>query len=175
MDRVDSPLLAAALSGLLCFAACDGDDDVAPPGGEVRDASVDATHRSDGDAPIVDAASEVSDAGARDADADDASADDASADASAVDASDASRAHVACDDPVPSPQILSSETVSPWDQQAFTALCDERGGWVQVHPHCGGANSCRGFSYDSDTNVWTEHTCRAVNTCTGFSCIVCDP
>ena len=75
---------------------------------------------------------------------------------------------------VADPKITSSTQVANLTLEAFTADCDERNGAVQIHPHCGGANGCRGISYDSDTDILTEHTCRALNTCTGFSCIVCD-
>jgi hypothetical protein len=56
--------------------------------------------------------------------------------------------------------------------EKFKALCDELGGTVEIHPGCGGANSCKGMSYDSDTHVFTEHTCKGMNTCTGYSCVL---
>lgn len=59
-------------------------------------------------------------------------------------------------------------------QEKFTALCDERGGAVEVHPHCGGANTCKGFSWDDSNFELTEHTCKGLNTCAGFSCVVPD-
>jgi hypothetical protein len=54
----------------------------------------------------------------------------------------------------------------------FTMLCDQMGGVLEVHSHCGGMNSCVGFSYDSGTQTFTEHTCKALNTCTGYSCVL---
>ena len=75
---------------------------------------------------------------------------------------------------VDTPQITASEVVADLSLETFTAECNERKGTVEVHPHCGGVNGCRGISYDSDTDTRTEHSCRGANTCTGFSCIVCD-
>lgn len=84
-------------------------------------------------------------------------------------------AALACaEGPVDNPQITSSETIADLSEAKFRADCDRQRGTVEVHPHCGGVNSCRGFSYDSDTDVFTEHTCRGTNTCTGYSCVVCD-
>ncbi len=68
--------------------------------------------------------------------------------------------------------VLSTKTVSDLSQEEFTALCDEVDGVVEVHPHCGGRVTGPGFSYDSDTGAFTEHTCAGYNTCTGFSCVV---
>jgi hypothetical protein len=73
---------------------------------------------------------------------------------------------------VSNPSVTSSTKVA-MTQEEFAATCASRNGTVQVHPHCGGANSCRGMSYDSGTEALTEHSCRASNTCTGFSCIIC--
>lgn len=68
--------------------------------------------------------------------------------------------------------VLSSKVVPDLTLAAFTLECQEAGGVVETHASCGGVNSCRGFSYDSDTEVFTEHTCRGYNTCSGFSCVV---
>ena len=57
-------------------------------------------------------------------------------------------------------------------REKFEELCDQANGKLEVHPHCGGANSCKGFSYDSDAKVYSEHTCKGLNTCTGYSCVV---
>lgn len=76
---------------------------------------------------------------------------------------------------VDKPAITKTESVADLSLDAFTADCNARSGTVEVHPHCGGVNNCRGFSYDSDTDTLTEHTCKGANTCTGFSCVVCKP
>ena len=68
--------------------------------------------------------------------------------------------------------ILSSKVVPGLTLEAFTSDCQEAGGVVEQHASCGGANSCQGFSYDLETDVYTEHTCRGYNTCSGFSCVV---
>lgn len=72
------------------------------------------------------------------------------------------------------PSIVASEGVADLSEAEFRADCDRRGGHVEVHPHCGGVNGCRGISYDSDVDVVTEHSCKGANTCTGFSCVLCD-
>jgi hypothetical protein len=59
-------------------------------------------------------------------------------------------------------------------QDVFTSQCNARHGLFEVQPHCGGSNACRGMSYDSETKTLTEHSCRATNTCAGFSCVICD-
>lgn len=70
------------------------------------------------------------------------------------------------------PHITSSSLVADMTVERFTADCDARSGTVELHSHCGGLNSCQGFSYDTGTQVLTEHTCRALNTCAGYSCVV---
>lgn len=80
----------------------------------------------------------------------------------------------ACVNRDPSPHVTFSETRAAYPLETFTADCDARGGTVQTHPHCGGLNSCRGMSYDQTTQTFTEHTCRGANTCTGYTCIICD-
>ena len=55
----------------------------------------------------------------------------------------------------------------------FTAECSDAGGVVEIQPHCGGLNLCRGMSYDTGNSVFTVHTCRATNTCAGYTCFVC--
>lgn len=55
---------------------------------------------------------------------------------------------------------------------AFVELCAPFGGYIEIHPHCGGVNSCAGFSYDESTGIFTEHTCAGLNTCNGFTCVI---
>lgn len=69
--------------------------------------------------------------------------------------------------------VVTSSTVDPtMTIEAFTKKCDAADGKVEVHPHCGGVNSCKGFSYDQTTQTFTEHTCTGLNTCAGWSCVV---
>lgn len=70
-------------------------------------------------------------------------------------------------------KITTSVTDTTITQASFEADCTTRGGTFEIHPHCGGANACRGMSYDTDTKVLTEHTCKGLNTCAGYSCIIC--
>jgi hypothetical protein len=56
--------------------------------------------------------------------------------------------------------------------ERFTDECDAANGKVELHAHCGGVNTCAGFSYDDATHALTEHTCCALNTCSGYSCVV---
>jgi hypothetical protein len=68
--------------------------------------------------------------------------------------------------------VTSSKVVSDMTLQKFTQMCDDRSGTVEINPHCGGSNSCKGMSYDEGTQTLTEHTCKATNTCAGYSCIL---
>ncbi|AUX46265.1 hypothetical protein SOCE26_077700 [Sorangium cellulosum] len=60
----------------------------------------------------------------------------------------------------------------------FSAKCAEsamlmgtaRPGVVQVHASCAGTNSCRGMVYQTWNEIH-EHSCRAVNSCAGWSCV----
>jgi len=73
---------------------------------------------------------------------------------------------------LPNPSVTMT-TTAPLTQTEFQAKCEARQGLFEVQPHCGGSNSCRGFSYDSETQVLSEHTCRGTNSCGGYSCVVC--
>lgn len=68
--------------------------------------------------------------------------------------------------------VTSTEIVPDLTLEDFSAMCDEAGGVVETHAHCGGVVSGPGFSYDSETDELTEHTCAGINTCTGFSCVI---
>lgn len=70
--------------------------------------------------------------------------------------------------------VTSSKVIVDLSLEEFTEMCDEAGGVVETHAHCGGVVTGKGFSYDSDTDVFTEHTCAGYNTCTGFSCVIED-
>ncbi len=75
---------------------------------------------------------------------------------------------------VANPTVTETKQVVDMTEEAFTAECDARAGVVEVEPHCGGSNGCRGFSYDSTIDARTEHSCKGANTCAGWSCVVCD-
>ena len=79
-----------------------------------------------------------------------------------------------CDGGVSPNPTITSTTVGAVTLAQFTAQCDAKHGIFETQPHCGGSNSCRGMSYDSNTQTLTQHSCRATNTCAGYSCIVCD-
>jgi hypothetical protein len=68
--------------------------------------------------------------------------------------------------------ITSSVTTSDMTLEKFTTECDAMGGQIETHPSCHGQNTCKGMSYDTGTLVLTEHTCMALNTCSGYSCVV---
>lgn len=72
------------------------------------------------------------------------------------------------------PHITSSENVGVMTVEQFKVLCDERGGTVEVMPHCGGFATAKGFSYDSTTQLLSEHTCHGSNTCAGWNCAIPD-
>lgn len=71
------------------------------------------------------------------------------------------------------PMITSTTIVTDMTQEKFTAECDARHGVVEIPPHCGGFNTCMGFSYWADTQQLTEHTCKGMSSCVGFSCVIC--
>jgi hypothetical protein len=78
-----------------------------------------------------------------------------------------------CDGGVsPIPQVTTS-AVQVLTQAEFAMQCAARNGIFEIQPHCGGSNSCRGMSNDSETTTLTEHSCRATNTCAGYSCVIC--
>ncbi|MET0340908.1 MAG: hypothetical protein ABW252_07895 [Polyangiales bacterium] len=55
----------------------------------------------------------------------------------------------------------------------LSADCETRGGYMQIHAACAGANDCKGFSYQpGEPGTLTEHSCSASNGCTGASCVV---
>jgi hypothetical protein len=77
--------------------------------------------------------------------------------------------------PAPGPgEITSSQVVADMTEEKFTAACDERGGTVEVMPHCGGFATAKGFSYDLGTQELSEHTCKGGNTCAGWNCAIPD-
>lgn len=168
-------LLTAALSGLLCVAAAACDSIVAPTllpadaAPHAEDASTQAASdaaRNDTSEGTTDAGAPVGEDGGGDADAD--------ADASTVADARTPVAHTSCDGGVLPDAGITSTTHGPVTLDEFTALCDAKQGIVEIEPHCGGSNGCRGMSYDSTTQTLTEHTCRGTNTCAGYSCVVCD-
>jgi hypothetical protein len=71
----------------------------------------------------------------------------------------------------PARMVTSREQRPGMTFEQFAAMCDASGGFIQTHPHCGGFNSCRGFSYDQTTTTFTTHTCAGLNTCTGWTCV----
>jgi hypothetical protein len=54
---------------------------------------------------------------------------------------------------------------------SFTTLCDARGGLVQTHASCAGANTCAGVSFHTGSGKLSEHTCKGANSCSGMSCV----
>jgi hypothetical protein len=72
------------------------------------------------------------------------------------------------------PHITSSENAGAVTVEQFTELCDKRSGTVEVMPHCGGFATAKGFSYDSTTQLLSEHTCKGSNTCAGWNCAIPD-
>jgi hypothetical protein len=177
-----SALLTAALTGLLCLSsACSPNppsgNDAAADASPAQDAAPDATQAedaSDATAPIEASAPDVNELPDSTVSPDSATSSDGGA--SMMDAS--SPSDVVRPDPeagcdvVPDRVITATDAAFGFTLESFTALCDRAGGYVEVHPHCGGANSCKGFSYDEGVHVWTEHTCAGLNTCNGFSCVI---
>lgn len=96
------------------------------------------------------------------------------ADAAITDAVAEPPVSIACEAGVSDAPEITSSTIVSKTLEDFTADCNAAGGTVEIEPHCGGENSCRGMSYDTGTMTLTEHTCRGMNTCAGYSCIICD-
>jgi mono/diheme cytochrome c family protein len=70
---------------------------------------------------------------------------------------------------------IISEEQQEYTFAALTTLCDDRGGYTQIHAACGGHNACAGFSYGDwgpGAAMFTEHLCSGVNGCLGLSCVV---
>jgi hypothetical protein len=72
------------------------------------------------------------------------------------------------------PMITSSSTVEGLTAEGFKALCDARNGTVEELSHCSGLATAAGFSYDIDTQLLSEHTCKGANTCAGWNCVTDD-
>ncbi|HEX7665852.1 MAG TPA: hypothetical protein VF407_15100, partial [Polyangiaceae bacterium] len=79
-----------------------------------------------------------------------------------------------CSDAPRPDKAVTQRTVVETSEDDFKAQCAARNGIFEVQPGCGVSNACRGMSYDSGTKALTEHTCRALNSCAGYSCVVCD-
>lgn len=138
-------------------------------------APVDASAPSDASAP-ADASAPVDASAPLDATPVDAIAapdatPDAGFDAGPDAVADAAGPDVGCDI-VPDRVITYSDAGMGITLTTFRARCDAMGGFIEVHPHCGGANTCGGFSYDETTGIYTEHSCAGLNTCTGYTCVL---
>jgi hypothetical protein len=79
---------------------------------------------------------------------------------------------VACSTDKGQEETTSGTRVEGLDAVGFQALCDGRGGTVEVMAHCNGLASARGFSYDTSTEILLEHSCRGENTCAGWNCVL---
>jgi len=152
-------LLTAALGGLLFFAtpACSTSHPAASDAGAVDTGTVvvDTGAPTDTSATDTGASSDASDAA--DGDAEAGPVDTGGPDASCADAG-----------------VGVTKTVidATMTLEIFTKMCEARGGKLELHSHCGGANTCKGFSYDTATQALTEHSCKGWNTCAGYSCVI---
>ena len=75
-------------------------------------------------------------------------------------------------------RTVTSTTVETLTEAQFKTMCDAKGGSFEIVAECSGHATCKGFSYDDGTvsgnpPQLTEHTCRGVNTCAGYSCVIC--
>jgi len=194
-------LLGAALAGLLCIApaACSSTDDGASGSSEAGATAAAGSTAVAGADGSLGGASDSSDGGAAGSaapslggagdSAGSAGAASAAAGASTGGAAGASTGGTASSgaaststggtagagaDPNEPPHITSSKDVGVLSEADFKALCDARGGTVEVMPHCGGFATAKGFSYDSGTRLLSEHTCAGANTCGGWNCVLTD-
>jgi Cytochrome C oxidase, cbb3-type, subunit III len=69
------------------------------------------------------------------------------------------------------PQVISTREDPSMTYERFSDECRQRGGLVQMHAVCSGNNACKGVSFNKYDSVLTEHTCKAMNTCGGMSCV----
>ncbi len=78
------------------------------------------------------------------------------------------------------PQLTTEEAAAAVTSQTlaegmtfekFSQDCQTRGGLVQTHAACSGSNTCQGMSYNKFSHMLSEHTCRAINSCGGMSCV----
>ena len=180
-------LLGTALAGLLCFATAGcsttqdtqgsgaagaaGLADAAGAAGQAAGGTAGAAGATTGDAGRgTDAAAGAATAGSADAAgaAGTGGTVETAGTAGVVDSAGAGGA------PAEFPHITSSKNVGVLTVEEFTALCDKRGGTVEVMPHCGGFATAKGFSYDATTQLLSEHTCMGANTCAGWNCAIVD-
>lgn len=68
--------------------------------------------------------------------------------------------------------VLSEVEDKTMTYTKFTDECAKRDGLVQTHAVCFGNNSCKGMSYNKFDFKLMEHTCKALNSCGGMSCVV---
>lgn len=68
-------------------------------------------------------------------------------------------------------RVISVTTDKTITLSSFAATCEARGGVVQTHASCSGANTCAGLSYHSSSGKLSEHSCQAMNICAGMSCV----
>lgn len=69
------------------------------------------------------------------------------------------------------PQIISVKKDPTMKFATFKDLCQKRGGLIQTHAACSGNNACKGFSFNKFSLDMIEHTCKALNSCGGMSCV----
>lgn len=189
-------LLGAALAGLLCLApaGCSSSDDGASGNSRAGASTAAGSTAAGGADGSLGGASDSSDGGAAGSGAPSAGgAGDSAGSAGAVSegtgpagastggAASASTGGASTGgsggagaDPNAPPHITSSEAVGVLSEADFKALCDARGGTVELMPHCGGFATAKGFSYDNGTQLLSEHTCAAANTCGGWNCVLTD-
>lgn len=153
-------LLSAAVGGLLCVGGCSSEDEPGVENGALSDAGTDAAEEAAVDVDSGEDTSTTEDA------APDVAVEDASADA--IDDTNPN-----CDPAQMEGGVITLSETKDLTLEQLTVDCDALGGAIQIHPHCGGSNGCKGMSYDTGTKVYTEHTCKGLNTCAGFSCVLC--
>jgi hypothetical protein len=167
-------LLAAALAGLLSLTACSTTDSNPSSSGDVT--STGGAASTGGASSTAGATSGGASTGGAAASGGAATGGATGGDAStggAATGGDASSAGAGGEGGAPTvPQITSSTKVENLDALGFKALCDERGGTVEVMAHCGGLATARGFAYDTTTSMLSEHTCKGANTCSGWNCVL---
>ncbi len=80
---------------------------------------------------------------------------------------------------------IHAEHPGPRSFEDFVQLCDSsaaldgslRPGLIELHAACSAVNTCRGMFYGDwgEDAILTEHSCRAMNWCVGWSCVEAGP
>jgi hypothetical protein len=162
-------LLSAALGGLLAFSVSCGSSRTSPNPVDTG-AAPDVSSGEGGDGAPSDSGSPADSVATEGSPDSVVGVDTTPADVSDLDAA-LFDGDAACN-VVDAPVITSTVSDPGMTLDDFAAMCAALGGFVEIHPECGGHVTCKGLSYDQLTGLLTSHTCAGMNSCQGFSCVL---